>query len=565
MPDKWRTQLRIHWQRLLLLTFVYLVLHLGLYSVVTTTLVNGYGLWFPPLGLMLAVVLRFRKFGALLAFSGALLCYRLFDDVGTELIFQILRAGLLVLSALILSSLFVKAGYGNPRMVPRPRLVVAIIILCMAYALCSSIIAFAVSQWTGFYIQFTTPTMINWFLGDFIGTASTMSVVTQVVFPLLMGEYKYLRGSKLPYVALILIYGVFCAFPTLLLKAGYVQNSMTAAFFVFVPVIHAGLRRGASETSIALFFSVIGLMYASQITSTLMAIDLQVFSMLLTVGTMLLSAITTHQRAMTRTLRMTVADRDKLNSQRTELEAKLAQLQKLDALGQMAGGLAHEINNLLHPVLSFAKAAADAPEDKRRHYLQRIRECAEGARMIVADVLAFARTSAEPQNDGDTLQDARSCIDTAFAIALKDINPQVDVTQTNRCQEEIISVAPARMTQLLINLVRNACDAMPEGGTLTLLAEPVQLDEGNLAGTGLEPGNYIQVGVGDTGTGMDAETLSRAFDPFFTTKPVGRGTGLGLSVAYGLARRWGGHISLESRFGFGTVVTLLVPIKQDSF
>ncbi len=249
-----------------------------------------------------------------------------------------------------------------------------------------------------------------------------------------------------------------------------------------------------------------------------------------------------------------------LRRQRTE-EA-LRQSQKLDTMGRLAGGIAHDFNNLLQVINGYAEVAlAGLPEgDPRAADLQEIVRAGQRAAGLTQQLLAFSRrqtVSSEPNDLHVTLSDMRAMIKRLIGER---------ITLELRCEaaDSIVEVAPAHLQQIVLNLVVNARDAMPDDGTIRIFTRNLEMDQRQGRLRGLSPGRYLALHVEDTGTGMTAEVQSRIFEPFFTTKPRGRGTGLGLATVYGLVRQHQGHISVQSQVGRGTQFAILLPVSQRS-
>ncbi len=252
-------------------------------------------------------------------------------------------------------------------------------------------------------------------------------------------------------------------------------------------------------------------------------------------------------------------------SERRRLEEHLRQAQKMEALGQLTGGVAHDFNNMLTVMLggldSIERQIAQLPDNPARARIERAAAMAlhgvQRARALTSRLLAFARRQAlAPQRVepnaligglGDLLQ--RTLGET---IALK-------LRLAGRVWS--LSVDPNQLESALINVALNARDAMPAGGALAIETANRSLAAGDVASLSepIEPGDFVAIAVTDTGAGMDAKTLARAFDPFFTTKEVGKGTGLGLSQVYGFCRQSGGWAEIESAPGRGTTVRMLLP------
>ncbi|WP_448190766.1 MASE3 domain-containing protein [Azospirillum sp. sgz301742] len=236
------------------------------------------------------------------------------------------------------------------------------------------------------------------------------------------------------------------------------------------------------------------------------------------------------------------------------------QKQTMAALGGLVGGLAHEINNLLQPVISLSELALNrAGTDARlRTYLTLVRDSGLKARIIMRDVLAFARTEVAVSPPAEANEAVRAAVELARA----DLPPRITVDTDLADRLPAVTVTVTELSQILLNLIRNACDAMPTGGTLTLSTGIVTLRDPEASRLEIAEGDYVRLTVADTGVGMDEATRQRVFEPFFTTKPVGLGTGLGLSVVYGIVRNGGGVIAVDSAIGRGTAVMIDLPIAK---
>ena len=242
-------------------------------------------------------------------------------------------------------------------------------------------------------------------------------------------------------------------------------------------------------------------------------------------------------------------------TERRIAEDALRQSQKLEAMGQLTGGVAHDFNNLLAPIMAALELAADpdARPERRDRTIAVAQQSADRAAVLVQRLLAFARK--QPLQAVEV--DVDALVHGIAQLMRSSFDPRIRIVVQ---AEPDLPPARADFNQLemaLLNLGVNARDAMPEGGTLTLSARAAEVDEG--IGPPLAPGRYVVVAVSDTGTGMDADTRSRAIEPFFSTKGVGRGTGLGLSMAHGLASQLGGLLHIDSAPGAGTMIELWLP------
>jgi len=260
---------------------------------------------------------------------------------------------------------------------------------------------------------------------------------------------------------------------------------------------------------------------------------------------------------------LTVAIRDITNRRRTEqalqrTEQQLRQAQKMEAVGALAAGVAHDFNNILSIVLSYAGFLLDQlkPSDPMHSDAEEIRKAGERAVHLTRQLLAFSRQQAvEPR-----------------VVSLNDVTRGLEKMLRRVAGEAVeltfipghslgrVRADPGHVEQVLMNLVVNARDAMPAGGQITIETTNVDVDPGYAsAHPGVSAGPHVVIGVSDTGTGIDASIRERIFEPFFTTKEEGKGTGLGLSVVYGIVKQSGGHVQVHSHPGKGTTFTVHLP------
>ncbi|WP_213980847.1 response regulator [Sphingomonas sp. dw_22] len=260
-----------------------------------------------------------------------------------------------------------------------------------------------------------------------------------------------------------------------------------------------------------------------------------------------LAAIVAERDAVLKELREQIA-------QREDIEAALLQSQKLEAVGQLTGGIAHDFNNLLQAVAGNLELIARKPDDADRvvRWSASALDAVERGRIVTGQLLAFSskqRLDVSSVRLAELIGGMRGLVERAVAplstLKVEPIDPSWNV-----------ETDPLQLELAVLNLAFNARDAMPEGGTLTISAE---LRSGVVA-PDLPAGDYVALTVADTGTGMPPEVAKRAVEPFFTTKGVGRGTGIGLSMAFGVARQSGGVLTIDSEIGKGTAITLFLPL-----
>jgi PAS domain S-box-containing protein len=244
-------------------------------------------------------------------------------------------------------------------------------------------------------------------------------------------------------------------------------------------------------------------------------------------------------------------------TEKNATEAMLRQSQKMEAVGQLTGGMAHDFNNILMVILANVE---EMQEDEtlpshHRATLASIATSGERAADLTRRLLAFSRKQRlQPQDT--SLTDLVGGLDKLLRATLGE---QIEIEAILADGLWIANVDRAQVEAALINLCVNARDAMPNGGKLLIETANVELDDDYAQAAGIAPGQYVMLAVGDTGTGMSAGTLEKAFEPFFTTKDVGKGTGLGLSMIYGFVRQSNGHIKIYSELGVGTTVRIYLP------
>ena len=245
-------------------------------------------------------------------------------------------------------------------------------------------------------------------------------------------------------------------------------------------------------------------------------------------------------------------------NEQLRLERQLAESQKMEAIGKLAGGVAHDFNNMLTAILGYASMINEdaPPQSPIQQQATQIRRAAESAATLTQKLLAFSRRQVLQTNQVDFA----AMLDNLVLLIRRVIGENIAVTAQADDNLWQILADPVQVEQSIVNLAINARDAMPNGGTLQITARNAPRAKGEMRPDGeVRPGEYVQITVTDTGIGMDEATRTRMFEPFFTTKPQGQGTGLGLSTVYGFVRQCGGYIGVLSTPGKGTSIELLLP------
>ena len=264
----------------------------------------------------------------------------------------------------------------------------------------------------------------------------------------------------------------------------------------------------------------------------------------------------TQLRALTETLEQRVDER---TAELMNAEEQLRQSQKMEAVGQLTGGLAHDFNNLLAGISGSLELMSTRIDQGRLKDIDKYMAAAQGATKRAAALthrlLAFSRR----QTLAPKGTDVNALVDGMLDLVRRTVGPGVQVETLESADLWPALVDPSQLENALLNLCINARDAMPDGGRIVIETANRRIDPRAAGRQDMPAGEYLSLSVSDTGTGMPPEVVAKAFDPFFTTKPLGQGTGLGLSMIYGFAKQSGGQVRIHSEEGRGTTVTVYLP------
>jgi len=257
-----------------------------------------------------------------------------------------------------------------------------------------------------------------------------------------------------------------------------------------------------------------------------------------------------------------IAERGRAEAANRELEVQLRQAQKMQAIGTLAGGIAHDFNNILASILGYAELGIQKsdPESRLNRYLEEVLKAGNRAKELVRQILLFSRQAEEERVPVQLQLIAREVLELVKTSCPPHITIESDIVRS----DDAVLADPIQMHQVILNLCTNALHAMgKETGRLHLAVGPVRLRNALQTPTGyLRPGEYIRVGVTDTGHGIDGSTLERIFEPFFTTKNVGEGTGMGLAIVHGIVTRLSGVVAVKSSPGQGSLFEVYLPAYQ---
>lgn len=243
-------------------------------------------------------------------------------------------------------------------------------------------------------------------------------------------------------------------------------------------------------------------------------------------------------------------------TERVHLEEQLRNAQQLEAIGRLAGGVAHDFNNILSVIMGHGELLlASSGDERARSGLQQIRRAADRAASLTQQLLAFGRKQVlQPR-----VLDLNDAVADVQKMLSRVIGEDIELVASLHPSLQAVKADPGQVEQVLMNLAINARDAMPQGGKLRMETSNIEVNADQARELELAAGRYVMLRVTDSGLGMDAETQAHIFEPFFTTKPMGKGTGLGLATVYGIVKQSGGSIHVKSAVGEGTVFCIYFP------
>ncbi len=253
-----------------------------------------------------------------------------------------------------------------------------------------------------------------------------------------------------------------------------------------------------------------------------------------------------------------ITNKKKDEEEKKKLQAQLLQSQKLEAIGTLAGGVAHDFNNMLNIIAGHAELAlVNIPHgNPARFDIEEIKKAAQRSADVTKKLLTFARK----QEEKLTSINLNQTIDAMIGMLQRLLGEHIQLVWKPLSKDVMIKIDPSSIDQILVNLCVNARDAITSNGIITIATSTVNIDDVKALQYEVFPGNYALIQISDNGAGIDEETLKYIFDPFFTTKDVGKGTGLGLSTVYGIVKNNGGFITVHSKIGQGTTFEIYFPI-----
>jgi len=263
----------------------------------------------------------------------------------------------------------------------------------------------------------------------------------------------------------------------------------------------------------------------------------------------------------TRSLQLEVAERKQAQRALQESQQLVLRQERLAAVGQLSAGVAHEFNNILTVIQGHACLLLDNPnlDDESARSLRQISDSVGRATRLVNQMLAFSRKKVMLVASLDVRETIRETVDILVRTLGENITIRLDIAP----HLPPVMADHGMMQQIIVNLAVNARDAIGETGNLTISAHPVNFAEKDAAGKPeRRPGDFVRLGVADTGAGMDQKTIDHLFEPFFTTKEIGKGSGLGLATVYGMVNQHQGWIEVQSKIGHGTTFHIFIPVAK---
>jgi phosphate/phosphite/phosphonate ABC transporter binding protein len=271
---------------------------------------------------------------------------------------------------------------------------------------------------------------------------------------------------------------------------------------------------------------------------------------------------TAQLRSMNEELEQEIADRTRTEAEKTKLQSQLFLIQKMEAVGVLAGGIAHDFNNILTAIIGFGHLIlkrVEGGDPQLKKYAENILFSSSRAAELTQGLLTFSRKQSVDPKPIDLDETVKS----TESLLRELIDEKIDFKMVLSDAKVIVMADSGQIGQVLINLVTNARDAMPDGGVLTIATSVVEPDaEFFKTPPFRKPGPYAALSVTDSGTGMERAIQGKIFEPFFTTKGVGKGTGLGLAIVFGIVEQYDGYLLVDSSFGKGTTFTVYLPIVQ---
>jgi signal transduction histidine kinase/ActR/RegA family two-component response regulator len=389
---------------------------------------------------------------------------------------------------------------------------------------------------------------IVWLLRDWLGAM----VVASLVFAWIYARPIPWTGRRK--VELIsLLTALFISSQLMSGLWGLVPSGYVPIEFVFFPIVgFAGLRFGPrGAATITTLAGVYAMAVAARGVGPLGNFSLEIahFVSFAFLGLGLISGLF---------LAAIMAEREDAMQKRLVLEEQLRHSQKMEAVGRLAGGIAHDFNNLLTAIIGYTEIVLHGldPKDERRADAEEIGRAAMRAADLTRQMVAFSRRQVLQMKTIDL----NTAMKKVEPMLRRLIGEDIVLSVSGRATNTYARVDPGQFEQVVMNLVVNARDAMPQGGRLVVETADAVIDETAAADMpDVKPGDYVMLSVSDTGVGMPPEIRARIFEPYFTTKEVGKGTGLGLSTVYGIVRQSEGHIAVSSEVGHGTTFRVYLP------